>query len=53
MKKNKIVKDNKELICCDNIVLKEIKEKYPAGLPLTSIFITYCDSCKTIHNVYW
>lgn len=54
MKKNNIkTEDNKELVCCDNIIIEEVKEKYPAGLPLTSIIITYCNNCKTIHNIDW
>lgn len=45
--------DKKELICCDNIVIEETICKYPNGLPLESIYITYCSSCCSIHNVTW
>ena len=45
--------DKKEFICCDNIVIEETKCKYPNGLPLDTIKITYCSSCDRIHDVSW
>jgi hypothetical protein len=45
--------DKKEFICCDNIVIEETKCKYPNGLPLDTIEITYCSNCDRIHDVSW
>jgi hypothetical protein len=45
--------DNKEFICCDNIEIEEQKCKYPAGLPLETIYISYCINCNKIHDVLW
>lgn len=39
--------------CCDNQVLESGIEKYPLGLPLDRIKITYCSNCHAIHNIEW
>lgn len=46
-------KNNKDWICCDDVSLEEVKDKYPAGLPIGSIYITYCSNCDQIHDVTW
>lgn len=43
----------KEFICCDNITIENTRCKYPNGLPLETIEITYCSSCDRIHDVSW
>ena len=45
--------DKKEFICCDNIIIEHTKCKYPNGLPLNTIEITYCSSCDNIHDLSW
>lgn len=45
--------DKKDSMCCDNIVIEETRCKYPNGLPIESIDITYCSSCGIVHNVTW
>jgi hypothetical protein len=45
--------DKKYLICCDNIKIEEQKCKYPAGLPLDTIYISYCINCNKIHDILW
>jgi hypothetical protein len=52
--KEQILKlDKKEFICCDNINIENTRCKYPNGLPLETIEITYCSSCDKIHDVSW
>lgn len=45
--------DKKEFTCCDNITIESTKCKYPNGLPLETIEITYCSKCNKIHDVSW
>lgn len=45
--------DKNNYVCCDNISLTDVKDKYPAGLPIESIEITYCENCGSIHDVVW
>jgi hypothetical protein len=45
--------DKKEFICCHNITIENTRCKYPNGLPLDTIEITYCSSCNKIHDVSW
>ena len=52
--KEQILKlDEKKIICCDNITIENTRCKYPNGLPLETIEITYCSSCDKIHDVSW
>lgn len=43
----------KDIKCCNNVSLQEVRNKYPAGLPISTIEITYCQNCGQIHNVTW
>jgi hypothetical protein len=43
----------KEKPCCNNPTIEEGREKYPLGLALDSIYITYCSNCGTIIDVRW
>ena len=45
--------DKKDFICCDNLIIENTRCKYPNGLPLDTIDITYCSSCNKIHDVTW
>ena len=45
--------DKKEFVCCDNITIENTRCKYPNGLPLETIEITYCSNCDKIHDVSW
>ncbi len=45
--------DKKEFICCSNITIENTRCKYPNGLPLDTIEITYCSNCDRIHDIYW
>ncbi len=45
--------DKKDLICCEKIEIEEQKCKYPAGLPLDTIYISYCKNCNKIHDILW
>lgn len=54
-KELKNLPDNKDLLkrynCCQNQRLETGVEKYPLGLPLDRLKITYCENCHQIHNV--
>jgi hypothetical protein len=52
-KKQILAIDHKEYVCCDNIVLTETRCEYPNGLPLTTLNITYCETCDEVHDVNW
>lgn len=52
--KEQILKlDEKQFICCDSMEIENTKLKYPNGLPLETIEITYCSNCCKIHDVSW
>jgi len=43
----------KQKKCCKDPKIEEGKIKYPLGLPLDTIRLTYCLSCGKIHEVTW
>jgi hypothetical protein len=45
--------EKNDLICCDDVNLETTKCKYPNGLPIDTIEITYCSSCNSIEEISW
>jgi hypothetical protein len=56
-KVDKSVKDNKNCWHCKKFEnqedIQKTKCKYPNGLPIDTLEITYCATCGTVINVEW